>query len=215
MAHLVFAFLAVAPTTPRISGPALTNALKRSPTMEALLEVHAAQRESFNHIHLSAFWARSGRLGSSWGVDDERAAAALQPILVDTLSMCDVTEFGCRQITGTAHGLAKGGFARGAAFRPLWEKLCDSALSQLEYYSPREISTTAWAYAKTGLGSHAFPELYVSLELEARGKLHDYTPQGLANLAWALAKAEHTAPAFFAELEHELQRPTRLADFSA
>jgi len=211
--HAAFILAAVTLTSatsivPRLSPPALTAAIKRSPTLPALIELHALQRHNFNHIHISAFWARAGALGSA------KSAQALQPAVEDTLRLCTTAEFGCRQITGTVHGLAKSGFGREPECQPLWNALSESALGQLRDYGPREIATTAWSYARCGLGQ-GYPRLFATLALEARGRLGEYTPQGLANLAWAMAKAQHAALALFAELEAELQRPHRLADFSA
>jgi hypothetical protein len=203
--HVAFILAAVTLTSatsivPRLSPPALTAAIKRSPTLPALIELHALQRHNFNHIHISAFWARAGALGSA------KSAQALQPAVEDTLRLCTTAEFGCRQITGTVHGLAKSGFGREPECQPLWNALSESALGQLRDYGPREIATTAWSYARCGLGQ-GYPRLFATLALEARGRLGEYTPQGLANLAWAMAKAQHAALALFAELEAELQRP--------
>ena len=78
----------------------------------------------------------------------------------------------CSQLTGTAHGLAKGGFGGGLAFRPLWDAIEAEALRQLCHYSPREVATTVWSYAKVGLGP-SYPALFASLELEGDGVAPD------------------------------------------
>lgn len=176
-----------------LRGPALTNALKRSGSVPALIEQHSMHRQSFNEISLSAFWTRFGLLGSKWSADESAAEIALSAIVQDTLDKIssdpeDVHCYKCRQLTSTAHGLAKSGYGHLKATRPLWDRIQGATLEQIATYSPREIATTAWSFAKVGLGQ-TYRDLFRALELEAFTTLASYTTQGLANLAWAFAKA--------------------------
>ena len=82
----------------------LTNSIKVASTLPSLLDLHQQQRDRFNHIHLSAFWARAGALGMrSHGT----TAEVLRPVIDDTLEMCAEGAFGCRQLTSTSHGRPK------------------------------------------------------------------------------------------------------------
>jgi hypothetical protein len=74
----------------------LTTTLKRSPSMASLLEHHSQFGETFNHIHVCAFWARAGRVGGPWvaSVGVETASASLRPILSQTAAIVSGDQVG-------------------------------------------------------------------------------------------------------------------------
>ena len=204
-----------APGSTKAKAAQLTARIKRAPTVPALLDEHAKCCAEFNEIHVSAFWVRVGQLRRGWHVDDAMAIAALVPVLAHTLELLPGDGFRCRQLTGTGNGLAKSGLGHAAAVRPVWDALAAGVKGRLDEYKPREVATTAWSFAKAGVGG-AHPSLYAALELEALGRLPEFTPQGLANMGWAFAKAGHPAPRLFDELESEVtSSEDRLADFAS
>ena len=209
------------PTPPQHTSPRqITALITGAPSMGALLGQYARYRERLNHIHMAAFWTRFGLLSGQWSASEATQLAALEPIVQLTLEMVPTSEkIGCRQLTGIAHGLAKNSISRRPAFEPLWGVLADAVEDRLHEYRPREIATTAWAFAKADVAPMHAP-LFAALAVAARPSLSSYTPQGLANLAWAYAKAGHAGDGMagallFDEMMGEACSRGRLVDFAS
>ena len=105
--------------------------------------------------------------------------------------------FGCRELAGTAHGLATAGLG-GAQLEPLWDAIAKSGAKRISTFTPRELATTAWSFgkrrsvslmAKDAPNSAATDALFAALAAQSVVSLSGFTPQGLANLAWAFASA--------------------------
>lgn len=63
-----------------------------------------------------------------------------------------------------------------------------------EELNAQELSMTAWAFSKAGLGGAA---LYGTLAYHADLRAYQHSPQGLATLMWAFARAGRCAPELF------------------
>jgi len=177
----------------------LNGLLTKTTTARELLELHAQYGSAFNHVNLATCWSRLGRVRAGgerrWLLtDDDARLDALREQTRERLRT-----FGAREVSNTAHTLAKLALL-GAAWASLWNEIERAALARRSEFGPQELASTAWAFATAG---HAAPALFDAIAEEASGRMRELNPQDLANTAWAFAKAGHAAPALFEAIAEE------------
>ena len=157
-----------------------------------LLGLYERHGTSFNDVNLATCWNRLGKVrGSerSWlRSDDGARLLALREQTTD-----QVRTLGARELSNTAHGIAKLDL-RGTAWGSLWKELEEAALARRSEFEPQALSNTAWAFATA---SRATPPLFDAIAKESVGRVRKLAPQALANTAWAFATAGHAAPVLF------------------
>ena len=185
----------------KLDPPLLTAYIKQAKTLDNLLLQRKRHAASFNHIHCSAFWARAGQLRPNSA--DRRAFV---PAIDLTLPFVE-SSFGRRELAGTAHGLARAGLGQTSEAQPLWTALATASAARLAEFTPRELSTVAWAFAKSQPRASAteqpaaeVQQLFDAIAEEAPRRLSGFTPQGLSNLAWAYASTGRAPPKLFSAL---------------
>ena len=219
----------------RLEPRQLTNALSKARCGEDLLDLYAHHADDFNHVHVSAFWSRLGKLvrsnaserlwiGSSHGAFDQirnhtEHTVALQPP---------------RTLSNTAWGIAVSGFRQSRAWDSTWEAVSHASRKKCAEFVPQNLANVAWSFATAG---YAAPQLFEAFSMETRRRLaaldamrlrqaSDYvlrdaalvesvykqnvfSSQGYANIAWAFATAGERSPELFDAIAAEALRDLR------
>ena len=189
-----------------IDPPLLTALIGRAEDVPTLLRLHDLHGDTFNHVHHSRFWHQAGLISrrSTQSITSWQAADVWQPVVAATVDSLQTSTFwGRRELAGAAHGLAKAGLHVQAAHgvtEPLWTALAAASLARLPSYTPRELSTTAWSFARSRLPTHRTMELFEALGEAMVGRVSGASPQGVANTAWGFATAGHVQAQLFDKL---------------
>jgi 2-polyprenyl-6-methoxyphenol hydroxylase-like FAD-dependent oxidoreductase len=76
----------------------------------------------------------------------------------------------------------------------------------------QELANVAWAFAKVGVSSFSYEQLFIALARAAERRATSFNAQELANTAWAFATAGHSDATLFAALARAIER--NLRDFT-
>ena len=186
----------------------LTSMLTKSENAAELIRLFQCHGDSFNHVHMSAFWNTMGKHVKR----HPQNMRLLQARVRDSPEIFDrarrrttqlLPSIGARELSNVAHGLASCGLASAGPWVELWDALDETLRARrLAEQSPQGLANTIWAFATAG---HASPALYEATSAHIVEQMADFNPQGLANAAWAYATAGEESPVLFAALATELR----------
>jgi hypothetical protein len=199
-----------------IRGDALTHQLDGASSLAELVQLHSAHGDNFQSVHTGACWGRVKKLARAerkWLHDG--GAKKLRPFCEQTAQMLPAME--PSHVAKTARALGKTRLAGTMPWELVWNALPAATLAKLDVMNPKQLTSTAWAFATVardipGEARHAAPDLFEAVAQEATGRLADFNAQDIANLAWAFATASYEAPLVFDALALEVARRP-LADF--
>jgi len=159
----------------------LTNVIMRCRKAGELEHILHMQRGALNHIHVSAAWVCTARIGG----EVSGVVAALQDLTRDLL-----VQMGGRQIANVMHSMAKLHTSQDAT---MWEGGDLGLLEALQRratvtsgeFTPQNVGNVLWALATMGV--RADRELLKAMQIRGTATAGEFTPQNLANLLWGLA----------------------------
>ena len=170
----------------------LTSLLTKSGGAEELIELYANHGETFNHVHISAFWNTMGkhvkrnyRHRRYLDQTMQRDPATFESARCATIRL--LPSVGARELSNVAHGLASVGLSSSGKWEPLWAAI-EGAVCQdhLHDLSSQGLANSIWAFATAGHASTPFYEVTGAKVIE---EIEEFSPQGIANTAWAFATA--------------------------
>jgi len=169
--------------------------IKQADNMGTLFALHENFSEHFDAIHLASFWTSLGRFGSSR--PDALPHGPFWNLLFQSECMIENDELQSRELANVAHAIARLPVTAIKQASPLLDALAKASIKQIHKFNDRDVSNTAWAFAKTG---HQSPQLFDAISAARIKLIASFSPQALANTAWSFARAGHSAPALFDEI---------------
>lgn len=201
-----------------LDGEELTEQLKKASSLPELVIIHATYGENFESVHVGELWGsvkKLARAERTWLRDG--GAVKMTPLCEQTARMLPAME--PRHVAKTARALGKLRFSGRQPWELVWNSLPAATLSKLDEMTPKQLCSSAWAFAAAGqvapgAARHAAPELFEGVAAEAVRRLGEFNGQDVGNLAWALAAANHEEPDLFDAIAAEVaSRP--LDEFKA
>ena len=169
----------------RIEDP-IEFALKRSRSVQEVLEVHQAHLQDFEGMHIASLWSRMEGTSDAHGPYlDTEAGHALVEHSVELIH---------RGALSSAHlsRVARGAVSAGRRDHALLDAIVANA--DVEDVGPRELSDFAWALATAAHTPHAF---FDTLAASAARRVDEMDEEQLARFALAYASTGHPAPLLF------------------